>query len=58
MIVSFSNEGFVPLDDLVAMCSVRGPVEVLAVDAKRYVGAQIGVYNPRRRTRRHPGAGT
>ncbi len=46
VIVSFSNEGFVPLDDLVAMCSVRGPVEVLAVDAKRYVGAQIGVYNP------------
>ena len=28
------------------MCSVRGHVRVLAFDSKRYVGAQIGIYNP------------
>jgi len=27
------------------MASVRGPVEVLAFDSKRYVGAQIGIHD-------------
>lgn len=45
--VSFSNEGYVPLEDLVEMCKARGnPVEVLAFDSKRYVGALIGIFNP------------
>ena len=35
------------LDDLVDMCSARGHVEVLAFDAPRYVGARIGIHNPR-----------
>ncbi|WP_149360342.1 DNA adenine methylase [Lolliginicoccus suaedae] len=47
VMVSFSNEGYVPLEDLVEMCKARGnPVEVLAFDAKRYVGSLIGIYNP------------
>ncbi|MDR1710450.1 MAG: DNA adenine methylase [Propionibacteriaceae bacterium] len=47
VVVSFSNEGFVTLDELVGMCAARGePVQVLAFDNKRYVGAQIGVFNP------------
>lgn len=47
VVVSFSNEGFVPLEELVAMCSVRGhQVEVLAFDTRRYIGSRIGVYNP------------
>jgi hypothetical protein len=29
------------------MCSVHGHVGVLAFDSKRYVGAKIGIYNPR-----------
>ncbi len=29
------------------MCAVRGTVDVLAVDSKRYVGAQIGVHDLR-----------
>lgn len=46
MVLSFSNEGFVPLDDLVEMCEERGlPVAVLSFDSKRYVGAQIGIFN-------------
>jgi adenine-specific DNA-methyltransferase len=44
--VSASNEGWVTLDDLVAMCEVRGHVEVLGFDSRRYVGAQIGIHNP------------
>jgi adenine-specific DNA-methyltransferase len=47
LMVSFSNEGFVTLDQLVGMCRSRGDnVEVLAFDSRRYVGAQIGIFNP------------
>jgi adenine-specific DNA-methyltransferase len=46
VVVSFSDEGFVPLDDLVEMCEARGhPVAVLAFDHKRHVGALIGIHN-------------
>jgi adenine-specific DNA-methyltransferase len=45
VVISGSNEGFVGLDDLVDMAAVRGHVEVLAFDSKRYVGAQIGIHN-------------
>jgi len=37
----------VTLDELVAMCRARGHVEVLGFDSRRYVGAQIGIHNPR-----------
>lgn len=47
MVVSFSNEGFVPLADLVEMCAVRGhPVEVRAFDTRRYIGSRLGVFGP------------
>jgi adenine-specific DNA-methyltransferase len=47
LMVSFSNEGFVDLDELVEMCLARGEtVEVLSFDSKRYVGALIGIFNP------------
>lgn len=47
LMVSFSNEGFVALDELVEMCLARGEtVEVLSFDSKRYVGALIGIFNP------------
>jgi adenine-specific DNA-methyltransferase len=45
VVVSYNNESWVTLEDLVRMCSVRGHVGVLAFDSKRYVGAQIGIYN-------------
>lgn len=46
MILSFNNEGFVPLNDLVEMCETRGePVEVLTFQSNRYVGARIGIHN-------------
>ncbi|MGC3994244.1 MAG: DNA adenine methylase [Propionicimonas sp.] len=47
VVVSFSNEGFVPLADLVELCAVRGyPVEVLAFDTRRYIGQRLGVFSP------------
>lgn len=46
VVVSYNNEAWVELDELVDMCSVHGSVAVLAFDSKRYVGAQIGVHAP------------
>lgn len=49
ILVSFSNEGFVPRDRMEEILSQRGPVKTHAFDYKRYVGAQIGVHNPQGR---------
>jgi adenine-specific DNA-methyltransferase len=46
MVLSYNNESWVGLEDLVEMCSHRGHVGVLAFDSKRYVGAQIGIHSP------------
>lgn len=46
VIVSYNDESWVSLEQLVEMCEVHGYVAVLAFDSKRYVGAQIGIYNP------------
>jgi len=47
VVVSFSNEGFLPIEELEEMLAVRGqPVEVLAFDTRRYIGSVIGVYSP------------
>jgi adenine-specific DNA-methyltransferase len=46
VVVSYNDESWVTLEDLADMCSVHGHVGVLAFDSKRYVGAQIGIYNP------------
>jgi adenine-specific DNA-methyltransferase len=45
MVVSYNDESWLALDDLVEMCRSRGAVEILAYDSKRYVGAQIGIHN-------------
>ena len=50
IVVSFSNEGYLQRDDMEEM--LRGLhggaacVETIETDYKRYVGAQIGIYNP------------
>jgi adenine-specific DNA-methyltransferase len=46
-VVSFSNEGFLNREEMVDLLSSRGDVEVIAKDFKRYVGAQIGIHNPK-----------
>lgn len=46
LVLSYNDESWVTLDELRAMCSARGTVEALALDSKRYVGAQIGIHSP------------
>ncbi len=47
LVVSFNDEGFLSREDLERALATRGEVRVLSRDFKRYVGAQIGVFNPR-----------
>jgi len=46
LIVSFSNEGYLTLEELRDLLAARGSVLVLEYDFRRYVGAQIGIHNP------------
>ena len=46
LVVSFSDECYVTREEMEAMLSTRGEVRVIAHDYRRYVGAQIGIYNP------------
>ena len=46
IVVSFNNEGYQGRSELETVLSQRGEVFVVTRDFKRYVGAQIGVYNP------------
>ena len=46
LLVSFNNEGYIERAQMEALLSTRGRVTVLSHDYKRYVGAQIGIYNP------------
>ncbi len=47
LVVSFNNEGFLAREQLVELMRPWGEAEVLEVDYRRYVGAQIGIYNPK-----------
>lgn len=47
LVVSFSDEGHIGRDEMEAMLRARGEVLVLAHDFRRYIGAQIGIFNPR-----------
>ena len=48
VVVSYNDEAWLSLDELRDMCAQRGgAVEVVGFDSKRYVGAQIGIHNPR-----------
>jgi adenine-specific DNA-methyltransferase len=46
LVVSFNNEGFFTRESLVEILGAHGDVAVIEQDSKRYVGAQIGIYNP------------
>ncbi len=46
LVVSFSNEGYIAREDMETLLRERGEVTVIEADFKRYVGAQIGIYNP------------
>ncbi len=48
VVVSYNDESWVSADQMTAMLRDAGHDEVrmLAIDSKRYVGAQIGIFNP------------
>jgi adenine-specific DNA-methyltransferase len=47
LLVSFSNEGYVPRDSMIELLSRRGHVQVIERDFDRYVGARIGIHSPK-----------
>ena len=47
VVISYNDESWVGLDELREMCAVHGDVVALAFDSKRYVGAQIGIHDPK-----------
>ncbi len=47
VVVSFNNEGYLDRNDLETMLSERGHVRTVVLDHQRYVGARIGIHNPR-----------
>jgi adenine-specific DNA-methyltransferase len=47
LIVSFSDEGFHDPLELRELLAERGHIGCAEVDSKRYVGAKIGIHNPR-----------
>jgi adenine-specific DNA-methyltransferase len=47
IVVSFSDEGFHDPDSVAALLAEKGYLRSIAVDSRRYVGAQIGIFNPR-----------
>lgn len=47
LVVSFNNEGFIAREQMEALLGQCGHVTVIEQDFKRYVGAQIGIYNLR-----------
>ena len=47
LVVSFNDEGYLGRDQLVGMLSGRGEVQVIEIQHPRYVGARIGIHNPR-----------
>lgn len=46
VVLSYSDEAWLSLEDLVELCAPRGEVAVLAFDSARYVGARIGIHDP------------
>jgi adenine-specific DNA-methyltransferase len=46
LVLSYNDESWMGLDELIGICRVRGHVEVLAFASNRYVGARIGIHNP------------
>ncbi|MEN3039968.1 MAG: DNA adenine methylase [Bacteroidia bacterium] len=47
IVLSFNDEGFFSTAELRMLCESRGPTIILKHPYRRYVGAQIGIFNPR-----------
>jgi adenine-specific DNA-methyltransferase len=49
IVLSYNDESWLSLAELYDLCRSRGQVEVLAFDSARYVGARIGIHDPKGR---------
>lgn len=47
LVVSFSDEGYIARPEMEELLSSRGRVTTIARGFRRYVGARIGIYNPK-----------
>lgn len=47
VVVSYNDESWLSADELIEMGRERGATVLLGVESERYVGAKIGVHNPR-----------
>ncbi|MDZ4112077.1 MAG: DNA adenine methylase [Brevundimonas sp.] len=47
LVVSFNDEGYLDREALTGMLSARGHVQVIEIAHPRYVGARIGIHNPK-----------
>lgn len=47
VLMSYSNEAYLPPERLSAILGERGHVACMSVDFRRYVGAQIGIHGPK-----------
>jgi adenine-specific DNA-methyltransferase len=45
LILSYNDESWLTRDELIDICAVKGRVELIEFDFKRYIGSQIGIYN-------------
>ena len=46
LVLSYNDESWLSLEELEAICGVRGSVATVAFDSARYVGARIGIFDP------------
>jgi len=58
LIVSFNDEGYLAPATVRAILATRGEVRTIQVPHRRYVGARIGIYNPRGEKVGVPGRGS
>ena len=47
VVISYNDESWIEIDELIALGRTRGAVEIFGFDSKRYVGAQIGIHGPK-----------
>ncbi len=47
LVVSFSDEGHLTVDEVRALLAGRGTLRIAEVPHRRYIGSRIGIYNPR-----------
>jgi adenine-specific DNA-methyltransferase len=46
LMVSFNDEGYLGLETVRGILAGRGPLQEVAIEQRRYIGHQIGIYNP------------